>query len=114
MARPKKTKSDKRGKPMSFRPASEAEEQAILEKVRASGLSQSEYLRQAVLKTRLVVRQSKTDFQTIHELNKIGVNLNQLVHGAHIHGRIPDSIPALCQKIEDLIMKAIEEEDNPL
>jgi hypothetical protein len=65
------------------------------------------------LSGKVTVRQSKADFQLLHELNKIGVNLNQLVHGSHIHGRIPDSIPALCQKIEDLITKATEE-DEPL
>lgn len=113
MARPKKNLAEKRGKPMSFRPASETEEQSIMEKVRQSGLSASEYLRQAALRSRVVVKESKSkvDFDLIYELNKVGVNLNQLVHASHIRGEIPAAIPNLCEKIERLIMQAVEQDN---
>lgn len=110
MARPKKTADNKRGKPMSFRPASLAEEEAIAEKVRQSGLTASEYLRQAALRSRVVVKQSKSpNVELIYHLSKIGTNLNQLVHNSHIFKKPPESLSKILDEIERLVVEAAGE-----
>lgn len=110
MARPKKAAENKRGKPMSFRPENEAEEDLILEKVRKSGLTQSEFLRQAALRGRVVVKNSKTtNPELIFQLQKVGNNLNQLVHNVHIFKKPPETLPKILDDIERLVVQAAEE-----
>lgn len=89
------------------------EEQArIDERAGKAGLSRSEFIRNAAMTDKVTVKQAKhPNFQLIHELNKIGVNLNQVVHAAHIRGKLPKSLPALCEEIERLVVKAAEEVD---
>jgi hypothetical protein len=74
------------GTPISTR-LTEAERQAFVEKVRASGLSQSEFLRQCVLtnRTQIVARPPvSADYKRIvFVINKTGNNLNQLAHVAN-------------------------------
>jgi lambda repressor-like predicted transcriptional regulator len=43
----------------------------------------------------------------IAELNRIGVNLNQLTKTANSIGKIPPALDQLCRKIEAIVMKAV-------
>jgi hypothetical protein len=111
MARPSKASDAHRGRHLAVRLT--PDELAILEtRIRQSGLARSDYVRQAVLAGRVVVKTlTAADPALIAELNRIGVNLNQLTRTANGTGQIPPDLDRLCRKIEDVVMKAIEQED---
>lgn len=52
-----------------------------------AGLSVSEYVRQAALRSRIVVKNNSLDPALLASLNAIGNNLNQLTRKAHIRGQ---------------------------
>lgn len=82
----------------------------IDERAEEAGLSRSEFIRNAAMNSQVTVKQEKhPNFQLIYEINKIGVNLNQLVHNSHIYGRLPEKLPEICEEIERLVVKAAEE-----
>lgn len=54
---------------------SEEEKETAIKRAKAEGVTLSTYLRKATLGERIT---SKTDIQTVFEIKKIGVNLNQL------------------------------------
>ncbi len=94
------------GKPIAFR-LSEADravylekvDRAVyLEKVAASGLSQSEFFRQAVLtnRTQVIARPKASDDRKrlLYVFNKTSNNLNQLAHRAnseHVRGKLSEA-----------------------
>jgi hypothetical protein len=85
------------GKPISFR-LSESDRAAYLEKVTRSGLTQSEFFRQAVLtnRTRVIARQvdSLDRRRLLYIFNKASQNLNQIAYRAnsdHVSGTLSES-----------------------
>lgn len=109
MARPKKEPMTGREQVITVRVKSE-ELLKIDQKAEMAGRTRSEFMRQAALRGKVVIPQKNTpDFKLIHELNKIGVNLNQLVHNSHIYKNLPQKLPEVLQKIERLVVQAAEE-----
>lgn len=89
MARPAKAASSQRGQYIRAR-MTPAELTAFDERANAAGLNRSEYLRQAALAGRVVIKKTTAaDPALIAELNKIGVNLNQLTRTANANGPGP-------------------------
>jgi hypothetical protein len=43
-------------------------------------------------------------------VKRIGNNLNQLVHNAHIFGRVSPQVETLCQEIHQVVLEAVKEE----
>ncbi|MFL9996465.1 plasmid mobilization relaxosome protein MobC, partial [Paraburkholderia sediminicola] len=85
------------GKPIAFR-LPEADRAAYLEKVKASGLSQSEFFRQAVLtnRTQVIARPvaSGDRKRLLYIFNKTSNNLNQIAHRAnseHVRGKLSEA-----------------------
>lgn len=85
MARPRKH-GDGLSKPVSFR-LSEADFLAYQEKVRASGLSASDFFRECVLTNRTQViakpKPSADHRRMLYLMNKASNNINQLAHRAN-------------------------------
>jgi len=112
MARPKKAAAESRGKSIAFRVTPE-EKASIDARAAQAGMMRSDFVREMAMTGKVVVRQSKNpNFQLINELNKIGVNLNQLVHNAHIYGRMPKTLPGVLAEIERLVVQAAGEVDG--
>jgi hypothetical protein len=111
MARPAKAAAKTRNNRITFRTT--PDEQARIDaRAAQAGMVRSDFVRHMALTGKVTVKQKKhPNFQLIHELNKIGVNLNQLVHAAHIRGKLPDSIHAICNEIERLVDQAAGEVD---
>jgi hypothetical protein len=85
------------GKPIAFR-LSEADRAAYLEKVTRSGLTQSEFFRQAVLtnRTRVIARpvDSLERRRLLYIFNKTSQNLNQIAQRAnsdHSSGKLSEA-----------------------
>jgi hypothetical protein len=108
MPRPSKTAEDSRSIVVTFRLRPD-EAEKLTERVHRSGLDRSEFLRQAVLKTQIVIRQAPAnDTRLVQELNRIGVNLNQLVQSVHTHGTVPAHLQRLLQWLEKILMQLVE------
>ncbi len=77
------------------------------------GLTANELMR-ALART----HESRVNFQVsarfdpvyIAQVKRIGNNLNQLVHNAHIFGRISPRVEALCDEIEKIVVEAVQEQ----
>ncbi|WP_233860056.1 plasmid mobilization protein [Paraburkholderia sp. HD33-4] len=85
------------GKPIAFR-LSEADREAYLAKVAASGLTQSEFFRLAVLtnRTQVIARpaSSADRKRLLYVFNKTSNNLNQIAHRAnaeHLRGTLSEA-----------------------
>ena len=110
MARPQKQSDDHRQHHLRVRLTAE-ELVAIQERVRLAGVSQSDYIRHAALTGRVQLsRTAAADPRLIAELNRIGVNLNQMTRTANGTGRVPPEVVRLCEKIEQLVMRVVDEE----
>ena len=108
MARPKKPTSDKRAQWIKAR-VSPAEHAEILLHAAKASLSSSEFLRRAALSTEVVVQQSASaDFETVDQLRRIGVNLNQLARVANKTGYMPDGLEEALAKVDQLLDRMIE------
>ena len=108
MARPRKKKSDSRGESVSFRLTPD-ERAAVEARAKKAGLSRSDYLRRMALKGHITVAPpARLDFKLVAELNRIGVNLNQLTRAANATGQVPPEVRRLCRKLETIIAEAIE------
>jgi len=75
--RPKKAVHDRRVVSMRA-DATLSEKQFVRDQSKLAGISEADFIRRRVLGQPLVVRESRTDARLIHELNAIGVNLNQI------------------------------------
>ncbi|MCP4282867.1 MAG: MobC family plasmid mobilization relaxosome protein [Gammaproteobacteria bacterium] len=112
MARPRKQTTEKRPRVVAYRVTDE--EQARLEaKANQLGQSIGEYSRRAALRKRVVVQQAAPALSigAIMELNRIGVNLNQLTRVANTNGNMPTGLVSLLERINVLLDEAMELED---
>ena len=116
MGRPKK--SDHERRTSSLRSGvTLAEKQHIRDQARAAGISEGEYIRRRCLGLPVVVRQGKTDARLVHELNAIGVNLNQIARNVNADrlgasgSRLSD-LDALTRQLRAVLDRAVESMDE--
>lgn len=89
MARPRKKQDDHRRNFIGFR-VTDDELAMINQRASAAGVLQSEFMRQVATSGRVrYSRRVTTDPVVIAELNRIGVNLNQLTKTANSVGKVP-------------------------
>ena len=78
MARPKKQEHERRSARIPPIDVTEAERTLVESQARAAGLSVTEYSRQRVLSGKVTAAPTRDTASLITELNRIGVNLNQI------------------------------------
>lgn len=78
MARPRKEPHERRNAALPPVRMTDAELVAIGEQAQAAGLSLSDFVRQRVTGGRVLSRPGLTDARLLSELNRCGVNLNQI------------------------------------
>ncbi len=108
MARPTKEKHEKRSGMLPIR-LTLAERAFIEEQATKAGTSISGYLRDVALNKKVTPPKSKLDASLLMELNRIGVNLNQLTHAANI-GRTDESILRYALEQLVMLMRRVDEE----
>ena len=108
MARPKKQTEDKRAQVMQAR-VSPTEHAEILLRAAQASVSPSEFLRRSALSAEVVVQaEQASDFETVDQLRRIGVNLNQLARVANKTGYMPDGLEEALAKVDQLLDRMIE------
>lgn len=80
MARPRKDEHEKRQAHLPPVRLTEAELITIGDQARAAGLSLSDFARRRLLGESVTSRPSAADARLLSELNRCGVNLNQIAH----------------------------------
>lgn len=111
MARHKKISDARLSRLIAFR-LSEDQFAALLSDAASGEIGPNELSRRLTLKRegRVVLKVSRrADPAVIAQLKRTGNLLNQLVHNAHIFGRVSPQVPALCEEIGDIILRAVEE-----
>ena len=75
-----------------------------------AGLSLAEYAREQFVSGRVVIKEyQQLDFTVVDQLRRLGVNLNQLTHLAHIEKRQPTALPRLLEHIERFLAEHVDE-----
>lgn len=93
------------------------EKQFVRDQAKAAGISEGEFIRRRVLGLPVVVREAKTDARLIHELNAIGVNLNQITRNVNAERlgaegcRLSD-LDALQRQLRGVLDRALEAFDD--
>lgn len=85
----------------------EKEKSLIVQRATQSGLSLSEYVRKMATKGKVVIRKSTMDFETVYQLKKIGVNLNQQTRALNSTGAIPYELKAVWRKLDSLLEQMV-------
>jgi hypothetical protein len=110
MGRPQKQTAEVRDQHVGTR-MTKAELAAYQSRVREANLDSGDFNRQALLSGQVVVRRKgRTDPAVILQLQRIGVNLNQIARTCNTHGGVPDNLDQLCRKVEEIVMRAVEQE----
>ena len=86
MGRPRVADADKRSMRMAVY-FTKAEASSVQQRASAAGLRPAVYCRSVVLRVRLSSRVTKT---ALHQLSRIGNNLNQLAYHANASGRVAE------------------------
>lgn len=110
MARPRKPAAERRSEIVRFavRPA---EYDLILSVAKAAHMTVSDYGRAMCLKGEVIVKQTRSlDWDTIAQLRRIGVNLNQAVHKFHATGEAPPDLVSIAKTVEDFMMSQLDDE----
>lgn len=104
MARPKKQDGEGREKTIRAR-VTEAEKNYCLEQADLAGLSETEYVRKRILGHKITLPPSKADAALLMELNRIGVNLNQLTKQTNAGKDMPYSIQDVLGQLKIVLEK---------
>lgn len=109
MARPKKEIDEKQNRRFPTVRCTEKELSSLRSLSAKAQLTLSDFIRQKALKGRVIVKKSMNpmNFALINELNKIGINLNQIAKKANSTGDIANSIVSVNKKIEIVLDKLL-------
>ena len=93
------------------------EDIAVRRSAEAAGLTVAEFTRRRSLGTRVVARVHTSDPRLIHELNAIGVNLNQISRNLNsgrlgVAGSRLDDLDELMSRLRDTLDRAVEGFDD--
>jgi len=106
MARPKKSEHEKRDKRFNLR-LTVAEIEHLRAQATASGLSPHEYARQRVLGHIVKPAKSHIEASVVSELNRIGVNVNQLARSVNRGRDFQEHWQVLRQQLQATLEKVL-------
>jgi len=114
MARPKKEIAERQDKRFPTVRCTATELADLYAKSHKAQLTLSEFIRRSSLKGKIIIKKSvdPMNFSLIHELNKIGTNLNQIAKKANSTGDVSKSITKVNEKIEKVLDRILT--TNPI
>lgn len=104
MGRPKKKPGEERLEKTEARITAEEKIQ-LIEKARLAGLSEAEFIRRLVRGENVQPRQNAIDIQLLSEINRIGVNLNQIAKHHNAGRALPHSFEAVLAELHTALHK---------
>ena len=111
MARPKKQDGEKRSETARFR-VTVAEREYIRAQAIAAGIPETEYLRRRTLGYAVPpARSGLSDPALVSELNRIGVNVNQLARATHRGSDFVHVWRIIGQQLSETLAKVIKHDD---
>ena len=105
MARPKKADPERRDERLAGLRLTAAERAVVEAQAAAAGLDLPTYQRSRLLNQRPPVARSTPDAALLVELNRIGVNLNQIARAVNRGRDLPDHFPAVLKTLEAAVEK---------
>ena len=111
MARPKKQDGEKRVETARFR-VTVAEREYIRSQATAAGIGEAEYLRRRALGYVVPpARPGATDPALISEINRIGVNVNQLARATHRGSDFVHTWRIIGQQLSETLAAVVKRDD---
>ena len=109
MGRPRKAQPERRSKRITLRLTEE--EHSWLEGMAVNTRkTQADYARTAMIGCPIVVKQTRElPFEVIHELNRIGVNLNQMARKLNATGQRSSDVSAVLDRLNALLDSTLED-----
>ncbi len=103
--RPRKAEYERRDARLPSPRMTAAELAYIAEQAHTAGLDVSEYVRRRALGGRVVARRAATDDRTIFELNRVGVNLAQIVKRLNMTGDVAEDAGDVLAEVRRAVEK---------
>ncbi|MBW3099266.1 plasmid mobilization protein [Pseudohoeflea coraliihabitans] len=103
--RPKKAPGEQRSERLSGVSLTPAERHHVEAQAERAGLPVSEFCRRAILGQRIRPRRSASDDRLLVELNRVGVNLHQIVRALNFKKGIPRDIDEAIQAVTRVVEK---------
>lgn len=103
--RPRKAEDERRDVALPPIRVTAAEAAHVEDKAAAAGLSLSDYIRRRALGGRIVARQTATDDRAIFELNRVGVNLAQIVKRLNMTGDVAEDARDVLAEVRRTVEK---------
>lgn len=107
MARPPLPKAERRDDRLPNLRVTAAERALVEERAEAAGLSLVEYCRHAIFKTRIAPKRGTIDQALLVELNRVGVNLNQIARHFNAGRDLPPDFPDVLAEIRAAVQKVL-------
>ena len=99
MARPTLPSAERRDDRLPNLRVTAAERAEIERRAEEAGLTLVEYCRHAIFKTKIPPRRASVDQALLVELNRIGVNLNQIAHAVNSDRALSPAFPVVVEEI---------------
>jgi hypothetical protein len=103
--RPRKAEGERRDASLPPVRVTTAELVHVEEQAERAGLPVSEYVRRRALGAKVAPRQTPADTRALDELNRIGVNLNQLAHAANMGKTLEGQLAATLDQLQRQLEK---------
>ena len=112
MARPREKDPERLNAVLPPTRCTEADRKRIQARAAQAGLSLSAYLRRMALRGQITVHQASTDFETVDQLRRIGVLINQQTRKLHQSGEVPEELHRLWAKLETALDRMLDDHAN--
>ena len=103
MARPKKSAAEKFSKQLPPVRCTEGEYASIQASASQASMTMTEFIRQMTVNGEVVIEENTYDFQTVDQLRRIGVNLNQIAKVANSTGEVSPALQSVCNKLDTIL-----------
>ncbi|MEM6888166.1 MAG: plasmid mobilization relaxosome protein MobC [Pseudomonadota bacterium] len=111
MARPEKKPNEKRSEVARFR-VTIAERAFLRSQAEAAGLTEADYLRKRALGMPVRASSERSDPALVSELNRVGVNVNQLARATHRGGDFTEYWRDLGSRLEGILVRLLDRDGS--
>lgn len=105
IGRPRKAEAEKRAERLPAPRVTAAELAHVQAQAARAGLDVAEFCRRAALRQRIAQARAAADDALLLELNRVGVNLNQIARRLNASGRLPPHLPEVLEEVRAVVTK---------